>query len=125
MAATTPILPTATSLSASWSPAAPLRQARRAPSWRRRGSRRKTHFSPGSARYGAGSMGRPAARRKRRFRPLPLEHHGLAVVQEHPVVEHVGDGAGEHAALDVAPLANQVLRRVAVADALHILFDDR
>ena len=44
---------------------------------------------------------------------------------EYPVLEHVGDGAGEHAALDVAPLAHQVLWRVAVADALDILFDDR
>ena len=56
---------------------------------------------------------------------LPFEHHGLAVVQEHPVPEHVGDGAGEDAALDVAPLAHQILGRVAVADALDILFDDR
>src|ERR1700733_4882495 len=57
--------------------------------------------------------------------PLPLEHHGLAVVHEHPVLEHIGDSAGEHPALDVAPLAPQVLRRVAVADALDVLFDDR
>ena len=47
------------------------------------------------------------------------------MVQEYPVLEHVGDGAGEHAALDVASLAHQVLWRVAVAYALDILFDDR
>src|SRR5580658_6093689 len=56
---------------------------------------------------------------------LTLEHHGLAVVQQYPVLEHVGDGASEHAALDVAPLAHQILGRVAVADALDILLDDR
>ena len=56
---------------------------------------------------------------------LPIEHYGLAVVQEHPVLKHVRDGAGEHAALDVAPLAHQVVGRVAVAYALDILFDDR
>src|SRR5271156_5928095 len=56
---------------------------------------------------------------------LPLEHHGFSVVQQNPLLEHVGDGASEHAALDVAPLAHQILGRVAVADALDILLDDR
>ena len=56
---------------------------------------------------------------------LPREHHRLALIEQHPILEHVGDGAGEHAALDVAPLAHQVLGRIAVADALDVLFDDR
>ena len=47
------------------------------------------------------------------------------MVQKHPVLEHVGDRAGEHAALDVAPLAHEIVGRVAVADALDVLFDDR
>ena len=34
-------------------------------------------------------------------------------------------GARQHAAFDVAALANQIFRRVAVADALDILVDDR
>ena len=34
-------------------------------------------------------------------------------------------GAHQHAALDVAALAREVFRRVAVADALDVLVDDR
>ena len=34
-------------------------------------------------------------------------------------------GARQHAAFDVAALANQIFGRVAVADALDILVDDR
>ena len=34
-------------------------------------------------------------------------------------------GARQHAALDVAALAHQIFRRVAMADALDVLVDDR
>lgn len=34
-------------------------------------------------------------------------------------------GARQHAALDVAALAREIFRRVAVADALDVLVDDR
>ena len=34
-------------------------------------------------------------------------------------------GAGQHAALDIAALAREVFRRIAVADALDVLVDDR
>src|SRR5712671_5545082 len=34
-------------------------------------------------------------------------------------------GAGQHAALDIAALARQIFRRVAVTDALDVLVDDR
>ena len=56
---------------------------------------------------------------------LRREHNRLALIEQHPVFEHVGDGAGEHAALDVAPLAHQIVGRVAMADALDVLLDDR
>src|SRR6185312_3384014 len=34
-------------------------------------------------------------------------------------------GARQHAALDIAALANEIFRRVAMADALDVLVDDR
>jgi hypothetical protein len=49
----------------------------------------------------------------------------LTLIEQHPVFEHVGDGAGEHAALNVAPFAHQIVGRIAVSDPLDILFDDR
>ena len=46
-------------------------------------------------------------------------------MHQHPVVEVVADGAGEDEALEVAADADQVLERVAVADPLYVLLDDR
>ena len=37
----------------------------------------------------------------------------------------VADGARQHAPFDVASLANEIVGRVAVADALDVLVDDR
>ena len=54
---------------------------------------------------------------------LPREHDRLAPIEQNPIFEHVGDGSGEHAPLDIAPLAHQVVGRVAVADPLDVLFD--
>ncbi len=53
------------------------------------------------------------------------EHHGLAPVEDDAVGEVVADRAGQHAALDVAALAHEILGRVAMADALDVLIDDR
>src|SRR5260370_13518816 len=53
------------------------------------------------------------------------EHHGLAAVQDDAIVEVIADCARQHAPLDVAPLAHEVVGRVAVADALDVLVDDR
>src|SRR4051794_38440411 len=63
--------------------------------------------------------------------PLPIrhslihEHHGLAAVEDDAVIEVVADRTRQHAALDVAALADEILRRVAMADALDVLVDDR
>nr|ABM53575.1 conserved hypothetical protein [uncultured bacterium CBNPD1 BAC clone 1664] len=56
---------------------------------------------------------------------LVREDHRLAAVQEDPVLQHPAHRPGQHPALDVAALAHQVLRLVAVADPLHVLLDDR
>ena len=37
----------------------------------------------------------------------------------------IADRARQHAPFDVAPLAHKILRRIAVADALDVLVDDR
>ena len=37
----------------------------------------------------------------------------------------IADGARQHAPFDVAPLAHEIVRRIAVADALDVLVDDR
>ena len=43
----------------------------------------------------------------------------------HAILQVIADGAGEHAPLDVAALADQVVGRVAMGDRLHVLRDDR
>ena len=53
------------------------------------------------------------------------EHHGLAAVEDHAVLEVMAHGARQHAALDIAALAHEIFRRVAMADALDVLVDDR
>jgi hypothetical protein len=37
------------------------------------------------------------------------EHHGLAAVEDHAVVQMVAHRARQHAAFDVAALANEIL----------------
>src|SRR3569832_163715 len=53
------------------------------------------------------------------------KHHGLAAVWDHAVLQMMPHGARQHAALDVAALAHEVVWRVAMADALDVLIDDR
>ncbi len=53
------------------------------------------------------------------------EHHGLAAVRNHTIFQMIADGARQHAPLDVAALAHEVVGRVAMADALDVLVDDR
>ncbi len=56
---------------------------------------------------------------------LVAEDHGLVLVDQGAAVEMEGDRPRQHPPLDVAALADQVLRRVLMADALDILLDDR
>ena len=53
------------------------------------------------------------------------EHDGLAAVEDHAILQMMPHGARQHAALDVAALAHEIFRRVAMADALDVLVDDR
>ena len=53
------------------------------------------------------------------------EHHGLAAVEDHAILKVMTHRARQHAAFDIAALAHQVFRRIAMADALHVLVDDR
>src|SRR6185312_11865724 len=53
------------------------------------------------------------------------EHDRLAAIEDHAVLEMMAHGARQHAAFDVAALAREVFRGVAVADTLDILVDDR
>ena len=53
------------------------------------------------------------------------EHHGLAAVQDDAILEVIADRARQHAPLDVAALADEIVGRVAMADALDVLVDDR
>src|SRR5437899_1939576 len=57
--------------------------------------------------------------------PSIHEHHGLAAVEDDAILEMMAHGAREHAALDIAALAREIFRRVAMADALDVLVDDR
>src|SRR5450755_4039579 len=53
------------------------------------------------------------------------EHHGLAAVEDHAILQVMPHRARQHAALDIASLANEIVGRIAMADALDILVDDR
>src|SRR5215213_10084796 len=53
------------------------------------------------------------------------KHDGLAAVEDDAILEMMAHGARQHAAFDVAALAREIFRRVAVADALDVLVDDR
>src|SRR5258708_22751950 len=50
---------------------------------------------------------------------------GPLAVDDDAVLEEEMDRARKDPALDVAPLPDQIFRRVAVADAFDVLFDDR
>src|SRR5579859_6942531 len=70
---------------------------------------------------------RPSQSDPVRPRPGALihEHHRLAAVRDHTIFQMITDRAREHAPLDVAALADEVVGRVAMADALDVLVDDR
>src|SRR5689334_8476068 len=53
------------------------------------------------------------------------EHHGFPAVQDDAILEVVAQRARQHAPLDVAALADQIGRRIAMADPLNVLLDDR
>src|SRR6266851_4266949 len=53
------------------------------------------------------------------------EHHGLAAVEDHAVLKVMPHRARQHAALDIASLADEIVGRIAMTDALDILVDDR
>src|SRR5579863_3012404 len=53
------------------------------------------------------------------------EHHGLAAIEDHAILQMMPHGARQHAAFDIAALAHEVVRRVAMADTLDVLIDDR
>src|ERR1700761_7394178 len=53
------------------------------------------------------------------------EHHGLAAVEDHAILQMMAHGARQHAAFDIAALADEIVRRVAVTDAFDVLVDDR
>src|ERR1700682_3770904 len=57
--------------------------------------------------------------------PSVHEHHGLAAVQDHAILQMVAYRARQHPAFDVAALANEIVGGVAMADALDVLVDDR
>ena len=57
--------------------------------------------------------------------PSVHEHHRLAAIEDDAVFQVMAHGARQHAALDVAALADEVVGRIAVADALDVLVDDR
>src|ERR1700686_5449040 len=61
------------------------------------------------------------------IRPDPSirEHHGLAAVEDDAVRQVIADRARQHPALDVAALAHEIVGRIAMADALDVLVDDR
>lgn len=54
-----------------------------------------------------------------------LKNYGSLAVDQYPVLEVGGDGAGEDDALDVAADTDQVGDLVGVADPDHVLVDDR
>jgi hypothetical protein len=57
--------------------------------------------------------------------PSIHEHHGLAAVEDHPIIPMVAYRACQQAAFDIASLANKIFGRVAMADVLEELADGR
>src|SRR5690242_18979972 len=58
-------------------------------------------------------------------RRLIHEHYGLATVHNHTVFQVIADRACEHATLDIAAFAHEIVGRVAMTDALDVLIDNR
>src|SRR5580698_200301 len=54
-----------------------------------------------------------------------VENHGLVPVEENPVVDVPAHRAGEHNFFKIAPFLQQVVERITVRDANHVLLDDR
>src|ERR1700759_5032889 len=65
-----------------------------------------------------------ASRKMRRTASIH-EHHGLAAVEDDAILQMMAHRARQHAALDIAALADEVFGRIAVTDALDVLIDDR
>src|ERR1700723_1758883 len=65
------------------------------------------------------------ANRKTLRTPSIHEHHGVAAVEDDAVIQMMAHRARQHAALDIAAFADEILGRIAVADALDVLIDDR
>src|SRR5260370_15292028 len=63
--------------------------------------------------------------RAKKPRPLIHEHHGLAAVEDDAILQVVADRARQHTALDITALASEIVGRIAMADALDVLIDDR
>ena len=56
---------------------------------------------------------------------VSVEHHRAAAIEEDAIVEVMAHSLGQHAPLNVAAPADQILRRVPVGNRLHVLGDDR
>src|ERR1700694_3374235 len=54
-----------------------------------------------------------------------IEHHSLVPVEQHPVLDVPTHGTGEHNLFQIAAFLQQVVKRITVRDAHHILLDDR
>src|SRR6476661_10368506 len=87
--------------------------------WRIRTQRKPLEALASSSHSGPIAAGLLATER------LIHEHHGLAAIEDHAVLQMIAYRACEHAALDVATLASEIVWRIAVADALDVLIDDR
>ena len=53
------------------------------------------------------------------------KNNGFAAVEHDTTLDMPEHGTGKNTPLDIASLAHQIIRRVAMADPLDILFDDR
>src|SRR6266568_328474 len=56
--------------------------------------------------------------------PLLREDHCLVSVEDDSILDVITHSPGQNPPFDVAPLPDQVIRRIAMADALDVLFDD-
>src|ERR1700674_3120791 len=54
-----------------------------------------------------------------------IEHHSLVPVEQHPVLDVPTHGTGEHNLFQIAAFLQQVVKRITVRDAHHVLLDDR
>src|ERR1700754_1345759 len=101
------------------------RETLRSPTTARKSPR--CHGGPGNSFQ---ALFGPESRFARRAgRPQPVssvgKDYGFTAVQNDAVFEVIAHRACQHPALDVAPLPNQIVRRVTVTDPFHVLLDDR